>query len=244
MMLTFDDRFPANARDCRDGALAKDTNQICRTWPIVEILVFGALLVLFNLFPAKVGILVSATDLSSFVPLLAPGFQIHMPWLNMWWSMALLLAVAKLVHGRWTMEMRWADLGLSVLGICVLGRLVFGGPLVGLNPQWVRESSPSLLRFEAQAVPFLNIATKFGLGLALGGVAVGALQKLVPLLSRTRLDWDAEWASWVALGLILGLVLAAPVALVLADRAYLALSLPLGLIVGAYLQRRSRDSKV
>ena len=235
MTMTVDNQPTAGAQNHGESSPTKADKRIPRVWPIVEIGILFALLILFNLLPAKVGILVSATDLSSFVPLLGPEFQPHLPWLNLWWGLGLLLAVAKLVVGRWTVELRWADLGLGVLGACVLSRLVFGGPTIGLDPRWVHESSASLMRFDAQAVPFLNAFLKFALGLALGGVVVATLQKLVRLLSQTQPDWNAERASWYAIGLILALVLSALAALLLGNGAYLALAFPGGLIAGAFL---------
>ena len=237
MTMTINDRPEAGAQNHSEGSPAKADKRIFRVWPIVEIGILFSLLVLFNLFPAKVGILVSATDLSSFVPLLAPEFQPHLPWLNLWWGLALLLAVVKLIVGRWTVELRWADVCLGILGAYVLSRLVFAGPIVGLDPRWVHEWNASVMRFDAQAVPFLNISAKFALGLALGGVVVATLQKMMRLLSQTQPDWNAERASWYAIGLVLALGLSAFAALILGKGAYLALAFPGGLIAGAYLDR-------
>jgi len=241
--MTVDDQLAAGAQKHSLTLSSQEEKRILRVWPILEVCILSALLVWFNLFPAKVGILISGTDLSSFVPLLAPEFQSHMPWLNLWWGMSLLLAVAKLVVGRWTLELRWADLGVGILGAYVLSRLVFGGPIAGLDPRWVRESNASLLRFHAQAVPFLNVSLKFGLGLALGGMVVSKLQKLVRLLSQTQSDWNAERASWYAIGLLLALVLSALAALILGSGVVLSLAFPGGLIAGAYLDRRQGSSQ-
>ena len=84
----------------------------------------------------KIGVLVSATDSATFVPLLVPEFQVHMPSLNLWWSLALLLTVIKLIYGRWTVVLRWTDLGLRVLGIYILVSLILGGPLLRAEAGW------------------------------------------------------------------------------------------------------------
>jgi hypothetical protein len=104
--------------------------EIHKGWLMVEICFLIAAIVLFNAFPHRIGVLISATDAESFVPLLAPEFQVHMPWLNAWWGLALALAMVKLAYGRWTPALRWAELGLKVFGILLLGRLVLGGPII------------------------------------------------------------------------------------------------------------------
>jgi hypothetical protein len=89
----------------------------------------GTLAVLFNFFSGKIGVLLSATDPSSFVPLFAPDFQVHLPWLNLWWALAFALCVAHLALHRWTATTRWVDLALSALGAWVLARIIMGGPI-------------------------------------------------------------------------------------------------------------------
>ena len=238
--MTVDDQGTVSAQERSHTPARPEEQRIFRVWPVLEICILSVLLVLFNLFPAKVGILISFTDLDSFVPLLAPEFQSHLPWLNLWWGLGLLLAMAKLAVGRWTAELRWADLGICILGAYVLSRLVFGDPIVGLDPRWVQKHTPSLHRFDAQAVPFLNVSLKFALGLALGGMVVSTLQKLVRLPSQLGSEWNAERLSWYAIGLVLALVVAALVALIMGQSAYLSLSFPVGLIAGALLDGRQR----
>lgn len=187
-------------RACGQG---RDAGRIRRFWCIVELCGIGALVVLFNLYPERIGVLFSATDPNTFVPLLAPEFQAHMAWLNVCWGLALLLAAVKLICGRWTQVMRWTDLGLSVLGVYVLGRLVFGGPIVGLNPRWVAASSASLDRFGREAIPLLNIVVKFVLGCALAAVAIASVEKLARLLARAPFGvWDVQRVSRYTAGIL------------------------------------------
>ena len=117
-------------------------DRIYKGWLAVEICGLMAVLILFNAFPQWVGILVSADNLSSFVPLITPEFQVYMPWLNLCWGLALGLAYVELFYGRWTLALRAADLGLCALGILVLCRFLFGGPIVGLNSQAISSLSP------------------------------------------------------------------------------------------------------
>ena len=146
-------------------------DRIRRGWLIVEICSLIALIVLFNAFPEKIGILISATDPHSFYPLLAPGFQVHVPWLSLWWGLTLCLAVIKLVYGRWSATLRWAGLGLNILGMIVLGRLLLGGPIL-----WSA-------RLDGWPVPILNTVVKVIIGLSLVGLVVRTARECFQLLA-------------------------------------------------------------
>ena len=146
-------------------------DRIHRAWLIVEMGCLIALIVLFNAYPNRIGIIVSATDPHSFYPLLAPGFQAHVPWLTLWWGLALCLAVAKFAYNRWTVALRWANLGLNVLGMVVLGRLLLGGPIL-----W-----SALL--DGWPVPVLNAVVKGVIGLSLVSLIVRTARECLQLLA-------------------------------------------------------------
>lgn len=105
-----------------------------RTWEgkgtalklIVSMLAILATAVLFNFFPEKVGIFRTATDVTSFTPVLAPEFSVHLPWLNLWWALAFSLCLVRLWMKRWTPALRWADMLLGFFGAYVLARMVLG----------------------------------------------------------------------------------------------------------------------
>ena len=138
---------------------------------VVEMGCLIALIVLFNAFPNRIGILISATDPHSFYPLLAPGFQVHVPWLTLWWGLALSLAVIKFAYNRWTVALRWANLGLNILGMVVLGRLLLGGPIL-----W-----SALL--DGWPVPVFNAVVKGIIGLSLVGLFVRTARECLQLLA-------------------------------------------------------------
>ena len=96
---------------------------------LVNLAVVCAVAGAFNILPEKVGILVSATNPSSFLPLLAPEFQEHMPWLNLYWALAIGLSAVNLALTRECVVTRWADVALSGLAALVMMRLVLGGPI-------------------------------------------------------------------------------------------------------------------
>lgn len=166
-------------------------DRIHRAGLVVEICILAAIMILFNYFPEKIGYYVTATDSRTFVPLLAPAFQTHMPWLNAYWTLALLLAGAKLVHGRWTVTLRWADLGMRLLAIVVLWQLVQGGPIVGLQPGWVAPQDASGLLFDERAVSALNAGIKAALGLAIFGMLLPPFLRFLTVLKEITGDLEA-----------------------------------------------------
>jgi hypothetical protein len=139
--------------------------QLNRGWLILDLCALVAVFIWFNVFPDKVGVLVSAADSATFVPLLAPEFQMHMPWLNLWWSLALLLTLVKLIYGRWTVVLQWADLGLRVWGIYILVSLILGGPLLRPEAGWGRIDNPPWGTFGENLGLQPNTLLKLGLGL-------------------------------------------------------------------------------
>ena len=133
---------------------------------LVEMVLILAAIVLFDFFPDKLGIVRSLTDPSSFKPLLAPEFQEHMPWLNLYWGLALGFGAVNLALGRWTIYMRWAEVGLSVLAAFIILRMLLGGPLV--------------------LSPGLALIVKFGLIVALVVSSIDLIAKLIRLVTRTQ----------------------------------------------------------
>jgi hypothetical protein len=176
-----------NVRDKAEPGRASDGStvrtiraHIYRVLTLAEICILIGVIVLFNAFPEKVGLYSSAVQPYLFVPLLTPAWLPYVPWLNLWWGLALTLALVKLVYGRWTQALRWADLGVHLLSIVVLASLILGGAVVGISSgepstaaassAWVRPN-PNLLL----------LGFKWGLILVLASLVVGFLSKLAKL---------------------------------------------------------------
>jgi hypothetical protein len=157
-----------------------------RAWRFVEICAIATLAILFNFFPQKVGIYVSALDPDSFVPLLAPGFERHLPYLNTFFVLAILLAAIRLAWGWPGAILNWADLALKALGIYVLARFVSGGGILGLDPAWTSVAADSTRHSLERLVPWLNLALKVGLGGSLLALIVASWHKLTHLLPQDR----------------------------------------------------------
>jgi hypothetical protein len=133
--------------------------------PALNTVIIILLIVLFNFYPDRVGFYRRASDLRTFVPLLAAEFQAHMPWLNAFWGASLALNAAKLLSGRWSQWLRWANLGLICFGVVVACRLLLGDPILGLNPAWVAQQQDfeALRRIQEYVVPLLLFAARMTL---------------------------------------------------------------------------------
>jgi hypothetical protein len=166
-------------------------------WIIGTLFTIGgltALIVLFNFFPGKIGITVSANSPSRFVPLLAPEFKGHLPWLNLWWGLVLLLNMVELAlsvtnrYGeRWQQAVRWVDLGLNLVGMFVLIRLITGESIVAANPVWSvtwDQAGARLVQLRESAVPYLAMLVKASLVFSVVTVIVKSSKKLRHMLNR------------------------------------------------------------
>jgi len=167
--------------------------RINRVLTAAEICILISVVVLFNAFPEKVGIYSSAVEPYLFIPLFTPAWLAYMPWLNIWWGLALTLALVKLVYGRWTQALRWADLGVHLLSIFVLASVILGGAITGVDPAgpstetaastWVRQNPDLLL-----------VGFKSCLGLALVALIAGFFTKLARLgIMIPVLQWRINW---------------------------------------------------
>lgn len=107
-------------------------DRIGRGRTLVDLFVIVAAAILFNFFPQKVGVMVSATDPSTFTPLLAPEFQSYLLWLNIWWGVTFSLYVAHFVLGKWNPATRRIDIARRLFGVVLLGWMVVGTPFIAV----------------------------------------------------------------------------------------------------------------
>jgi hypothetical protein len=183
---------------------------IYRLGTVVEICILIGVLVLFNAFPEKVGFHNSAVEPYLFVPLLTPAWLPYLPWLNLWWGLALTLALVKLVYGRWTQVLRWADLGVQLLSIIVIASLLLGGGIAGIGGDnavsvWGRQR-PDLpaAGFKAVlALVLVALTVSFLSKLAKQGIAIPVLQWRFGG-SRTGFRWVKLSSSGACRGAIQG----------------------------------------
>ena len=110
----------------------RDPDHLSIAGGIVEIYLIIGLTVLFNFYPQRVGFVVSANDPASFTPMLAPGFDAFLPWLNTYWFWAFNLCLANLVLRRWTSLTRLFDLLLDLFGAAIVGLMIANTPFLEL----------------------------------------------------------------------------------------------------------------
>jgi hypothetical protein len=176
---------PASRRMARIGRTV-----LYRLGAVVEICILIGVIVLFNAFPEKIGYYSSAVEPYLFVPLLTPAWMPFVPWLNMWWGLALILALVKLVYGRWTQGLRWADMGVHLLSIIVAASVLLAGDTSGA---WGAQR-PDLLTAGFKAVLALVLVTliiSFFSKLAKQGIAIPVLQ--------WRFDGAGPRVRWIQL---------------------------------------------
>jgi hypothetical protein len=75
---------------------------------------------------------VSADDPASFMPMLGPGFDTFLPWLNTYWFWAFNLCLANLALRRWTPLTRLLDLLLDLFGAAIVGMMIADTPFLEL----------------------------------------------------------------------------------------------------------------
>ena len=184
---------PASRRMVRTGRIA-----LYRLGAVVEICILIGVIVLFNAFPEKVGYYSSAVEPYLFVPLLTPAWMPFVPWLNVWWGLALTLALVKLIYGRWTQVLGWADMGVHLLSIIVIAGVLLAGGLAGAG------GDSALLAWSRQRPDLLAAGFKAVLALVLVALIVGFFSKLakqgiaIPIL-QWRFDGAGPRLRWVQL---------------------------------------------
>ena len=180
-------------RFARTGRIA-----LYRLGTVVEICILTGVIVLFNAFPEKVGFYSSAVEPYLFVPLLTPAWQPYVPWLNVWWGLALTLALVKLVYGCWTQALRWADLGVHLLSIIIIASVLLGSGTAGAGV----DSAVSV--WGRQRPDLLAVGFKTGLALVLVALIASFFSKLakqntaIPVL-QWRFDGSGPRFRWVRL---------------------------------------------
>jgi hypothetical protein len=128
--------------------------------------VLVALLVLFNRYPDRIGLVVSADDPSSFVPLVSAEFlELFLLRLNVWWGLTLTLDVVNLYAGRWLWGTRLLDCALTFFGMLILAKTITS-PMVGVNPEWVQAGQAAVAAVQ-KVVPLLTWIVRGGLATAL-----------------------------------------------------------------------------
>lgn len=107
------------------------------------------LIVVLNFFPDLVAVFFLHDGVWGRFPLLAPEFLTDQrPWFTAAWALEAGLYLAVLWRRRWTVPTRWAEFGLSILTLVVLGRALMGGEIL----------TPAILTVFAKGVMVIMLA--------------------------------------------------------------------------------------
>jgi hypothetical protein len=153
----------------------RNPDRISVAGTIVELFIICAAAIVFNFYPRAIGFWQSAADPTSFTPLLGPGFDAFLPWLNTYWLWAFCLCLANLALQHWTLATRVVDLALNLYGAAIFAAMFMGSPFL--------------------AVPVATFAAKSVLGVVCFAFLLGALDQFIHLLrwqSRTSEPGDAR----------------------------------------------------
>ncbi len=169
-------------------------NENERIQPVAIMLGMGSIVFVaafINYFPHKIGIVISALDPSTFVPLLSPGLYDYLPWLNLYWAFTFILGAFLLISGRWHPYAQWADLALTFFASWILFQMIFGASIFGLNPQWLAGqelSAQTLATLQSTIIPMTSMLFRFVLGIAFLILAWMMIRKLRQLLPTEAAD--------------------------------------------------------
>jgi hypothetical protein len=155
--------------------------RIWRPWILAEIGFLLAVIALFNLFPQLIGIDRSPDVASEPLPFIASGFIQTMPWLNLWWGLALGMNLAALLLNIREPLIRWSRLVINILGLLILVRLVFAGPIISINPAWISTQSTDTVtigRIVYELAPILTMAVTVAISVAIFALGYSSLLKL------------------------------------------------------------------
>lgn len=169
--------------------------RVWRRWLVVEIGFLFAVITLFNLFPQLIGIDRSPDAVSQPMPLSAPGFIETLPWLNLWWGLALSLNIVILFFYVRPSLVKFARLAINLFGLILLLHLLITGPVIGFNPAWLSDQSANvetLANLEAVVAPVLSLLTAAAISIAVLALSYTSLLKLRHLFLLSRKNFSSD----------------------------------------------------
>ena len=133
---------------------ADRVNRVGMIWEIVLVVL---LMVLFNIFPHKVGVFGFRGDQAWFLPLLSGEFSRYLLGWNVYWLLSLVYNFGLLALGRRTRALRWTEIGLMVLSGGLVFWMITGPSILGLNPAYLALNpvDPDVIAFARE--PLLGI---------------------------------------------------------------------------------------
>jgi hypothetical protein len=155
---------------------------------ILEIVGACAAIVIFNLYPQIIGFGYApngswyiGAGSSSYTPLLSPAFFHFVPYLTAVWVLTILLDIALLLMGHWSVPTRIAQIGLRILNILIAAAMLAAPSLLAVTAA----SLTAILgnaRSAATLITTLSLGIRILLGLSIFGSAVEIIRALYRLV--------------------------------------------------------------
>jgi hypothetical protein len=169
-----------------------DEQAVLKPWEqIVRIIFSFVFILLFNFFTHLIGVYHFQDGQTFFVPLLAPAFEVYIPWLTVVWSIGILVSIILLIQQHWTSLTRWIEIIISGLEIAIATAIFQGPDIVAISPQandTLRQMplSDVVTGFET-LVPLLNTVMKGVMLMIIVLNIIDIAKMTLALLRRDRL---------------------------------------------------------
>jgi hypothetical protein len=187
MLRTMKDNAIMETQDTRPSEEADDRDRISVGGAVARICLLVALLVVVNIPPEGLGLSLTRTESGLWI--VSPLLKASRSGLNLWLTLSLALWVVNLYYGRWQRATRWADLGLSVLGVFVLLPLFEGGlaGVSGIHAVVQPGQAPTTLaRIVGDPGTWSMLAVSVALTIALVHTSVESVRKVMALARPKR----------------------------------------------------------
>ena len=182
MLDTMRDNALLEKQDTRQSAETDARDRISAGSAVARICLLVGLLVLVNIPTEGLGLSLTRTETGLWI--VSPLLQASPSGVNLWLSSSLALWVVNLYYGRWQRATRWADFGLSVLGIVVLWQLL-KAVIPGVSNVHHLVQSARMLNAEDLGA-WATLAVSVALAIALVDTVVGSVKKLTALARPKR----------------------------------------------------------
>jgi hypothetical protein len=140
-----------------------DRSRIKKPELVAGIVFYLFIIVLFNFYPHWIGMVNTLGEGSTFLLILAPEFAVYIPFLTLYWAVAILLKLILLRQGCWQRSSRWMEFGLGLFGLFITYQIASGGPITTIS--------------------WLDMLIRFGLWI---GIIIGSIEALVQLFRLLR----------------------------------------------------------
>lgn len=232
------------------NSIKVSSHRFNRVWLTIETALLATVIIIFNLLALDVGpmgIVTSAAEQNSFVPLVAPGIKSLVPWFNLWLGSAFIINLVNLLRGRWHPLTRLADLGTGIVGIGVLAATIVIGPVLALEPTWAAGQTAtglSLEPIENTLLPLINTSLFIAIVIALVSLLAATIRKVAYMVKSWRPEESEIRATLhIGIGLAIVFTLSGPLTLIFGEFVYLGLGVPLGLGLGILINRQFSESR-